>query len=145
MIVVAIIGILAAVALPAYNDYRIRARVSEVVLAAGACRTVITEAYQVGIAAPASANSLGCETSTGSRYVASVNTGTAGNVAVTLATTADLGAANGLVLTLVPSSNAGVVAMSFNGSPQQVVRWVCGSTGTSASLLKYLPGTCRGT
>ncbi len=145
MIVVAIIGILAAVALPAYSDYQIRARVSEAVLAAGTCRTTVTEAYQSGIAAPSSANSLGCETSTGTRYVSSVNTGIAGNVAVTLAASSDLGAANGQVLTLVPSSNAGVSAMSFNGSPQQVVRWVCGSTGTSANLIKYLPGTCRGT
>ena len=43
MIVVAIIGILAAVALPAYQDYTIRAKMSEVVLAASACRTTITE------------------------------------------------------------------------------------------------------
>ena len=46
MIVVAIIGILAAVALPAYQDYTVRAKVSEVVLAASACRTGITEAVQ---------------------------------------------------------------------------------------------------
>ena len=46
MIVVAIIGILAAVALPAYQDYTKRAKMSEVVLAASACRTTITEVYQ---------------------------------------------------------------------------------------------------
>ena len=46
MIVVAIIGILAAVALPAYQDYTVRAKVSEVVLAASSCRTGITEAVQ---------------------------------------------------------------------------------------------------
>src|SRR3954464_2506972 len=46
MIVVAIIGILAAVALPAYKDYTIRAKVSELMLAAGAARTCITEAAQ---------------------------------------------------------------------------------------------------
>ena len=46
MIVVAIIGILAAVALPAYQDYTIRARVSEAVLATSQCRTTITEVYQ---------------------------------------------------------------------------------------------------
>ena len=46
MIVVAIIGILAAVALPAYQDYTSRAKVSEVILAASACRTTITEVIQ---------------------------------------------------------------------------------------------------
>jgi len=48
MIVVAIIGILAAVALPAYQDYTVRAKMSEVMLAASACRTSITETYQTG-------------------------------------------------------------------------------------------------
>ncbi len=46
MIVVAIIGILAAVALPAYQDYTVRAKMSEVVLAASSCRTSVTEIYQ---------------------------------------------------------------------------------------------------
>jgi len=48
MIVVAIIGILAAVALPAYQDYTIRAKMSEVILGMSACRTSITEVYQSG-------------------------------------------------------------------------------------------------
>ena len=51
MIVVAIIGILAAVALPAYQDYTIRAKLSEVMLALSACRTSITEVYQSGTTA----------------------------------------------------------------------------------------------
>ena len=55
MIVIAIIGILAAVALPAYQDYTVRAKVSEVVLAASQCRTTITETVQsaVGTSLPA--------------------------------------------------------------------------------------------
>jgi len=48
MIVVAIIGILAAVALPAFQNYSTRAKVAEVILAASACRTTITELYQSG-------------------------------------------------------------------------------------------------
>src|SRR4051794_172421 len=48
MIVVAIIGILAAVALPAYQDYMVRAKMSEVILAMSSCRTSITEVYQSG-------------------------------------------------------------------------------------------------
>src|SRR3977135_2377438 len=64
MIVVAIIGILAAVALPAYQDYTVRAKMSEVMLAASACRTSITELYQTGGTPPAP-NSWGCENTTG--------------------------------------------------------------------------------
>ncbi len=60
MIVVAIIGILAAVALPAYQDYTIRAKVSEVILAASACRTTITEVYQSASSGPG-AGAWGCE------------------------------------------------------------------------------------
>ena len=48
MIVVAIIGILAAVALPAYQDYTVRAKVSEVLLAASSAKTAVAEAAQVG-------------------------------------------------------------------------------------------------
>ena len=49
MIVVAIIGILAAIALPAYQDYVKRAKISELILAASSCRTTITEVYQSGL------------------------------------------------------------------------------------------------
>src|SRR3979409_2338117 len=86
MIVVAIIGILAAVALPAYQDYAIRAKMSEVILAASACRTSITEVYQSGGPAPA-ANAWGCENTTGgvSRYVSTITTDPNGVITVTIA------------------------------------------------------------
>src|SRR3979490_1228417 len=75
MIVVAIIGILAAVALPAYQDYTIRAKMSEIILAMSACRTSITEVYQSGSSAPGP-NNWGCEVSAGAgtKYVASIAT-----------------------------------------------------------------------
>ena len=60
MIVVAIIGILAAIALPAYQDYTKRARVSELIMAASNCRTAVTEVFQTGNSAPV-ANGFGCE------------------------------------------------------------------------------------
>src|SRR5437763_7820233 len=84
MIVVAIIGILAAVALPAYQDYTKRAKVSEVVLAASACRTTITEVYQsASSGASIGADAWGCESSTPtSKYVQSVHTSTDGVVTV---------------------------------------------------------------
>jgi len=58
---VAIIGILAAVALPAYQDYTIRAKMSEVILVMSACRTSVTEVYQSGPAQAVPANGWGCE------------------------------------------------------------------------------------
>lgn len=60
MIVVAIIGILAAVALPAYQDYTARAKVSEVVLAGSTCRTAISEASQTGFASTPVQDGFGC-------------------------------------------------------------------------------------
>src|SRR5437868_12181894 len=82
MIVVAIIGILAAVALPAYQDYAKRAKLAEVVLAASACRTAVAEIYQSRTASQApAANGYSCEAGPGtsnpsaaSKYVASVTT-----------------------------------------------------------------------
>ena len=140
MIVVAIIGILAAVALPAYQDYTKRAKLSEVVLAASACRTTITEVYQTATALPA-ANSWGCESATStSKYVASVATTAAGQVQVTTVA-ASFGDAliDGKVLTLTPSDPAGgTLAVG-----SLVKAWVCGGTGTTIAL-KFLPGSCRG-
>ena len=78
MIVVAIIGILAAVALPAYQDYTVRAKMSEVILAASQCRTSITEVVQTGTSLPvggAGTDAFGCESSVAtSKYVAKIST-----------------------------------------------------------------------
>src|SRR5436853_6571423 len=73
MIVVAIIGILAAVALPAYQDYTIRAKMSEVILAMSSCRTSITEVYQSGPATAPSIDGWGCEILTASQQTKYVN------------------------------------------------------------------------
>src|SRR5262249_31645197 len=83
MIVVAIIGILAAVALPAYQDYTIRAKMSEVILGMSACRTSITEVYQTGGTPPA-ANGWGCEAGVSSKYVKALGTDANGVVTATV-------------------------------------------------------------
>lgn len=145
MIVVAIIGILAAVALPAYQDYTKRAKVSEVVLAASACRTTITEVYQSATGSLPTAGNWGCETaSQQSKYVASVATSDTGAVTVTTATGVwgDT-ALDGKTITLTPCSNpTGTTcsAMSTTGGVT-VAKWVC-APGTLPS--KFLPGSCRG-
>src|SRR5438552_11485331 len=72
MIVVAIIGILAAVALPAYQDYTIRAKMSEVILAMSSCRTSITEVFQSGPTTAPIADGWGCEILTASQMTKSV-------------------------------------------------------------------------
>jgi len=149
MIVVAIIGILAAVALPAYQTYTVKAKVSEAVLAASACRTTVSEVYQTGSSAPGS-NNWGCEiTGSASRYVTSVATDANGSVTVVLSTDTALTNA-GIAsdkLSLVPYDNAGnVMTPSKLGS--SVYKWVCGNTTgspkTDSPLSKYLPGSCRG-
>ena len=84
MIVVAIIGILAAVALPAYQDYTKKAKLSEVTLAASSCRTTITEKYQTmsGTTGPGAGN-WGCESSGATtQYVGSIETTADGLVRV---------------------------------------------------------------
>ena len=81
MIVVMIIGLLASIALPAYQNYTIRAKLAEVVLAASACRVTISEVYLSGGVAPA-AGTWGCEINQ-SRYVQGVATDTNGVITAT--------------------------------------------------------------
>ena len=144
MIVIAIIGILAAVALPAYQDYTIRAKASEVVLAASACRTSITEVVQSSTALP-DANEWGCESSTStSKYVASIVTDATGLVTVT---SQELGATP-VIVEMKPCENSD--ADSFDACDDveaggMIAQWVCGpdSTTADAGNAKYLPGSCR--
>jgi type IV pilus assembly protein PilA len=149
MIVVAIIGILAAVALPAYQDYTKRAKMSEVVLAASACRTTITEVVQtISSTVLPAANTWGCEQNTtntaGSaptKYVLSIVTDNAGKVTVTT-TTGAFGdtTLDGKTITLTPYlDNTTVLANANVNVP--VFKWVC-APGTVPP--KYLPGSCRG-
>jgi type IV pilus assembly protein PilA len=145
MIVVAIIGILAAVALPAYQTYTIKARVSEGILATSQCRTAISETYQTSIsgASVPVANGWGCEAiSTGSaptKYVAAVETNANGVITVTMATNAsDLQTASGTTITLTPTDTAGA-ALTFTPGTQ-VGGFKC-QAGTMPA--KYLPGSCK--
>ncbi len=143
MIVVAIIGILAAIALPAYSDYTKRAKVSEGILAASACRTLITEVYQSSSSASTmTAGNWGCESATPtSRYVSSVSTSDAGAVTVTydkIDTTID-----GTTMTLTPYSDVALTTI-MGGIPadagKPIAGWKC-AAGTMPA--KFLPSVCR--
>ena len=128
MIVIAIIGILAAVALPAYQDYTVRAKTSEVVLAASGPKTTIAEAFQSLGHMPAT-QSAGISSQV-SKYVTSVAyTTTATNVGVITA-----------VASSAESKIAGSnVVLTGTADADGVVQWVC--TGSIAK--KYLPANCR--
>ena len=140
MIVVAIIGILAAIALPAYQDYAKRAKVSEIILAASNCRTSITEVYQTASALPA-AGAYGCESAAAtSQYVAKIDTLAGGVIQVTAGTGIDTAGVDGKLLTLLPRDSTGLALPALG---TQIYKWICGGTGTTITL-KYLPGTCRG-
>src|SRR5471032_2218304 len=88
MIVVAIIGILASIALPAYQDYMIRARVTEGILAASQCRTSVAEVYQSARTGNViGADGWGCnEGATKTQFVSDLHTDANGKIFVTLST-----------------------------------------------------------
>jgi len=148
MIVVAIIGILAAVALPAYQDYTIRAKVSEAILAASSCRTSITETIQSnsGATLPA-ADNWGCEVLTASapasKYVNTINTSNAGQVTVATTAANDLGDAKSKTFQLTPYVDENT-PFTNGATAKTVFKWVCGPGGATPMSPKYLPGSCRG-
>jgi type IV pilus assembly protein PilA len=129
MIVVAIVGILAAIALPAYQDYTIRARVSEAAAAAGACKTSVAEYFASKATLPTSAAQAGCAgTDAVTQYVANTDVSGQGIITVTLSNDSKLGPATGGQLVLTPTTGAGNVISS----------WACSGTPQ-----KYMPGSCR--
>jgi type IV pilus assembly protein PilA len=145
MIVVAIIGILAAVALPAYQDYTVKAKASEVVLAASACRTTVSEVFQSGTALPAS-GAWGCETSTASsKYVASIGVDASGIVTVTSQNLASgvTGAIRLKPCTAATANETTFTACVTPAAGVPVGGWICGPTATLGIATKYLPATCK--
>ena len=128
MIVVAIIGILAAVALPAYQDYTIRAKVSELVLQASGMKTTVAEAAQSNGTLTSAGQGLSIQTTgrvTGGSVGASGTIVIAGSAASTSVGTA-------VTIQLTPSLN------TTDGK----VIWLCSTQGQTA-LFKFVPAECR--
>ena len=164
MIVIAIIGILAAIALPAYQDYTTRAKMSEVVLAGTVCKNTIAEAADAGLKNTPTGNGWGCgESATAvggedapapapasavvavnSKYVANLTTTAAGQINVF--TRGINNTVNGKKVSLTPFSDAtgstAMVAADFvEGTNKPIRTWECTFDGDS----KYVPASCRGT
>ena len=121
MIVVAIIGILAAIAVPAYQDYTKKAKVSEVVLAASSGRTCVSEIVQSGGSAYA-----GCSSENSTKYASSVSV----NDTTGVITVSGLGDVVGTTVVLTPSIDA---------TKDFITTWTCSGSPTS-----LMPGSCKG-
>jgi type IV pilus assembly protein PilA len=140
MIVVAIIGTLASIALAAYRDYTVRTKMTEVVLAASACRVTISEVYLSSTTSPG-ADAWGCEFNR-SQYVQTVNTDVNGVVSVTAQNIAP--DVNGKGIILVPLIG-GVDADAATMMGQPVSGWRCGPATVNGVSLNFLPAACRDT
>ena len=130
MIVVAIIGILAAIALPAYQDYTIRSKVTEGLSLVGAAKLAVAESYASNGTYPVDnpAAGLGAATTITGKYVTSV---TVANGIITAVYSAAVGTAmSGKAITLTPLDNGGSIS------------WTC-AIGGAAALFKYVPAECR--
>jgi len=160
MIVVAIIGILAAVALPAYQDYTVRSKISELLISAGSPKSLITEAFQsdslTGVTAAANEYNLRPLAEKTSKYIGNIVISNAdGSITVTTAAAAGSGLPNDAATTTLvftPNVNGALLAAGVTGA----VDWACGSqtnaTATNRGLVvagagtlppKYAPSECR--
>ncbi len=136
MIVVAIIGILAAVAIPSYQDYTARAQVSEAMSLTSGTKTALAEWYADKGAFPTVLASV--TGSTSGKYVASLTlTGATGPTIIVQATMKGAGSVNANI-----AGGTFAIATTSGGS-----RWFCGMLGNAAGntslLAKYLPAACK--
>ena len=139
MIVVAIIAILAAIAIPAYQNYIIRSKVTEAITALDMAQTAVSETFQTQGIVPASNASAGLPAtaaSVASKYVSNLQIGTGGIIKATVQGT-NAADADGKVVTMTPYEGATTTALAAGYSGP--VSWKC--TGSVAG--KYLPASCR--
>ena len=141
MIVVAIVGILAAVAVPAYSDYTTRAKVTEGIAAAGAVKTSVADYYYANGTLPETNNEAGL--SAGGDYATDV----VQSINVLGGTDTQNGIIQVTFQDIFPDSTTGnIIAFIPSESGTGVVEWQCSaSTGGASLASKYAPANCRGT
>lgn len=125
MIVVAIIGILAAIAIPSYNDYMVRARVSELINVGSNAKTSVSE-YRISKAVMPTSNAQAGVTNIVTNLVSSL-TVSAGGVITIVGNQTNLGSGAAISIVLTPTFANGAVT------------WICTATGA----VQYAPGSCR--
>ncbi len=148
MIVVAIIGILAAVALPAYQDYTVRAKISEAIIAATSPKALVSEAFQTdglaGLTAAQASYAAKAAAENSSKYVGTITiSATTGEIVVTTAAAGTSG---------LPADAAGKTLKFFPnvqqlplGTTTGAIDWACTTVGTSTSTTRGLTGMTAGT
>ncbi len=141
MIVVTVIGVLAAIVLPTFRLDTARAKVAEAVLAFAPCKNTVTELYMSG-GDPPGPGDWGCEIASGaSQYVDSVSTTAEGVIKISLHGFNDL-RIDTYTVSLAPLTGAGVYP---TGAGDEVKTWRCGATADGTDLdPKYLPSSCKG-
>ncbi|RMO92264.1 pilin [Pseudomonas syringae] len=133
MIVVAIVGILAAVAIPAYQDYTIRAQVAELVALTDGAKVAVSEAFQTTGALPANNGAAGYGGASGT-YTASVVIGANGVITATTLNAAPVNAAiRNQTFVLTPLANG----------TNATITWTCGGAGAGTIIAQYRPANCR--
>ncbi|MGE8644485.1 pilin [Acinetobacter vivianii] len=156
MIVVAIIGILAAVAIPAYQDYTIRAKVSEGLALSGALKTAISETFQskgpsdMTCNSAATCDTIGASPMTatelaGNANVDSIESDDSGVITIQYKTSVVPAAANELLISPVDAASAALDLSDVANAGAQVT-WSCGKIGTTLNGTlesKYRPASCR--
>jgi type IV pilus assembly protein PilA len=145
MIVVAIIGILAAVALPAYQDYTTRAKISEVLLQVDGCKTAVADYMQSAGQFPADTATAGCSSTIKTKYMAAgldvsttavIKSGAIQNTSST---------ADAKFIFMVPTSDTArttVYAATDFAAGTPVAGWAC-YTDAAAAVWKLFPANCR--
>ena len=160
MIVVAIIAILAAIALPAYQDYTVRSKVSEALVQASSPKSLISEAFQsdglAGVTAAATEYNARPIAEKRSKYIANLQIATAnGAITVTTETATQAGLptdAAGKTLVFTPNVQKAMLAAGVTGAIDWACRSVTATTSTARGLVnaaagtlpaKYAPSECR--
>lgn len=137
MIVVAIIGILAAIALPAYQDYMGRSQMTEAMTLASGAKTSVAEFYSNKGRLPGNNESAGLAATIAGKYVNGVTVGNTGKITATMKASDVAAGLASLQLVLSPATSAGSVT------------WKCSAAFNNAAItsgdkLKYYPSSCRG-